>query len=210
MDTNRNHTELTEYALEVAHHKARQLVGKAGYTQDDIEDIEQDLILDLLERLPKFDPSKAKYSTFITRLVERKISKLLRDRLAEIRDYRRVACSLNDEIDFGDDEPPAQRVSTVSQSDHDRRTGNNTLPAVELIDLRCDIETALKQLPAELRGVAEMLAEMPIAVVARKLGIPRATFYDNQLAQIRAAFEDAGLDWRADANLPPTVCSCAG
>ena len=43
-----------DYALEVVHHKARKLVGTAGFREDDVEDIKQDLIVDLLERLPKY------------------------------------------------------------------------------------------------------------------------------------------------------------
>jgi RNA polymerase sigma-70 factor (ECF subfamily) len=194
LDTNRKHEELTEYALEVVHHKARQLVGKAGYTNDDVADIEQDLITDLLERLPKFDPSKATHNTFVARLVERKISNLLRDRLAAMRDCRREDCSLNDEIDTGDEEPPTQRVATISQDEHDLRTGKYARPAEERADLRCDIEAVLAVLPPELREDADMLAVMPITEVARTLGVPRATFYDNYLAKIRAVFEDKGLN----------------
>jgi len=194
MDTNRKHEELTEYAFEVVHHKARQLVGKAGYTNDDVADIEQDLITDLLERLPKFDPSKATHNTFVARLVERKISKLLRDRLAKMRDCRREDCSLNEEINTGDQETPAQRVATISQDDHDLRTGKHLRPAEERADLHRDINTVLAELPPELSEAAELLAVMPIAEVARKLEVPRATFYDNYLAKIRAVFEDKGLN----------------
>ena len=87
-----------------------------------------------------------------------------------------------------------QRVATISQDEHDLRTGKYTRPAEERADLRRDIEAVLAELPPELREAAAMLAVMPIAEVARKLGVPRATFYDNQLAQIRAVFEAKGLD----------------
>jgi len=130
METNAKRCELTDYALELVHHKAWQLVGKAGYTQDDVDDIKQDLIVDLLERLPQFDPAKATYNTFVARLVERKISNLLRDRQAEMRDHRREVCSLNEEIDTGEDEP-VQRLTTISQDDQDIRTGKYARPAEE-------------------------------------------------------------------------------
>ena len=183
---------LTDYALTLVHHKARQIVGKAGYTQSDVEDIEQDLILDLLERLPKFDAAKAKYSTFVTRLVERKISNLLRDRLAEMRDHRREVCSLNDEIDIGDDEP-VQRSATISQDEYDLRTGKYNRPAEERADLALDVTMLLEDLPAELRAVAEKLMTNTITEVAQQLGMPRSTFYDTYVAPLRAAFGERGL-----------------
>ncbi|MFM2007984.1 MAG: hypothetical protein RLZZ09_3639, partial [Pseudomonadota bacterium] len=55
------------YADKLIRHKARQLVGKAGFTEDDRPDIEQELALDLLQRLRHYDAEKAKRSTFMAR-----------------------------------------------------------------------------------------------------------------------------------------------
>lgn len=192
MDTNQKRCGLTDYALETVHHKARQLVGKAGYTQDEVDDIKQDLIVDLLERLPKFDPAKATYNTFVARVVERKISKLLRDRQAEMRDHRREACSLNEDIDDGDDEP-MQRVATISQDEQDIRTGKYRRSAEEREHLRLDIETVLADLPPDLRRAAELLQTLPVAQVAREMGVPHATFYDKYLMRLRDAFAAKGM-----------------
>jgi len=193
MDTNDKQYELNDYALELVHHKAWQLVGKAGFTQDDVEDIEQELILDLLERLPKFDPAKAAYNTFVARLVERKISNLIRHRTQDVRDYRREICSLNEDIDVGEDEPK-QRLSTISQDEQDIRWGKYDLPAEERAHLQMDVDTVLADLPPDLRQAAELLQVHPIAQVAREMGVPHATFYDNHLTRLREAFAAKGLD----------------
>ena len=50
---------IDEYAVRIIKHKARQLVGRAGFTESDREDLEQEMMLDLLRRLPKFDPKRA-------------------------------------------------------------------------------------------------------------------------------------------------------
>ena len=118
MDTHPKRSEPNDYALKLIHHKALQLVGKAGYTQNDLADIRQDLIATLLKRLPKFDPAKATYNTFVARVVERKICNLLRDRQAEMRDHRREECSLNDQVDAGEYES-VERLATISQDDQD-------------------------------------------------------------------------------------------
>lgn len=187
MDTNRKTCELNDYALKLIYHKARQIVGKAGYTQDDVDDIEQELALDLLRRLPKFDPARATYNTFVARLVERKISNLIRHRTQEVRDYRREVCSLNDDIDVGED-APKQRLVTINQDEHDRRSGK-----YKREDMQLDIAAVLAELSPELRQAGELLMTMPVAQVAATLGVPRSTFYESHLAPLRAAFEARGL-----------------
>jgi RNA polymerase sigma-70 factor (ECF subfamily) len=192
MDANQKCHELNDYARTCIHHKARQLVGQAGYTEDDIEDIEQDLTLDLLERLPKFDPAKATLNTFVARCIDHKVSQLLRHRQTEMRDHQREACSLNDEVEVGEEEL-AERHTTISQDEHDLRIGKHNRPAAERADLQLDVAAVLADLPPELREVAEMLTTMPVAEVARTLGIPRSTLYETHLARLRVTFEAKGL-----------------
>ncbi len=192
MKTNAKRCELTEYAIETINHKARQLVGKAGYTRNDVEDIKQDLIADLLERLPKFDPAKATYNTFVARVIERKISNLLRDRRAEVRDHRREVCSLNEEIDTGEDEFK-QRVTTISQDDQELRLGRYRQRAEERNDLKLDIQQVLAGLPVDLRRAAELLQAHSVAQAAREMGVPHATFYDNYVKRLREIFAAEGL-----------------
>ena len=192
MDANQKQSELSDYASQLIYHKARELVGTAGFTRDDVEDLEQALTLDLLERLPKFDPAKATYNTFVARVVERKISKLIRHRTQEMRDYRREDGSLNAVMDNGDG-ATTERVHVVSQDEHDRRTGRHTRPAAEQVDLQIDVWQVLAELPQELRKIARLLTTMSIAQAARKLGMPRSTFYDTHLAKLRQAFEARGL-----------------
>ncbi|MFO8013369.1 MAG: sigma-70 family RNA polymerase sigma factor, partial [Phycisphaerae bacterium] len=192
MDASQKQYELNDYARTCIHHKARQLIGKAGYTEEDVEDIEQDLTLDLLDRLPRFDPTKSTRNTFVARCIDHKVSQLLRHRQTEMRDYQREACSLNDEVEV-DEEELAERHSTISQDEHDLRIGKYTRPAGERADLQLDVVAVLADLPPELREVAEMLTTMPIAEVARKLGVPRSTLYETHLAQLRETFEAKGL-----------------
>jgi len=53
---------LDEYAFRLVACKARQLIGQYGFTEDDQPDIRQDLLADLLHRLPSFDSSRASLS----------------------------------------------------------------------------------------------------------------------------------------------------
>lgn len=183
---------LNAYAREVIRHKARQLIGKYGFTNGDYEDLEQEMALDLLMRLSKFDPSKASLNTFVARIVDRKISNLIRYRKQEKRDYQREARSLDEPIEvengaigtFGD---------AISQDDHDLRTGRHDRPDAERHDLHLDLSLAISELPPELRSLARRLVRQTVAEAARDLGVSRATLYDTGIARLRKAFEDKGL-----------------
>jgi RNA polymerase sigma-70 factor (ECF subfamily) len=87
---------LDEYAVKLIRHKARQLVGRAGFVEADRHDLEQDMAVDLLRRLPRFDPRLAKRETFIARIVEHRVATILEAQRAGVRDYRRCARSLDE------------------------------------------------------------------------------------------------------------------
>ena len=186
MDTYKKNEKLTKYTITLVQCKARQLVGKAGYTRDDTKDIEQDLIRDLLERLPKFDSSKATMNTFADRVVCRRICNLLRHRQAEMRDYRRESFSMDEQIET--EEGPMERHETIGQDEVDLRTGRYNRPAADRAHLQMDMNAVLIGLSPELRQIADMLRTQSVAEVARNLGIPRSTFREKHLAQLREAF----------------------
>ena len=186
MDTHRPNEPLTPYLTALIECKARQLVGKAGYTPDDLKDIEQDLIRDLLERLPKFDPAKASLNTFADRVVGHKSKSLMRDRQAERRDWRREAFSLDEEIET--EEGSTTRLEFFSQDKVDLLTKHFDRRGVERAHLQLDLEAALAGLTTEMRQIAEMLMTQSVAEAARELGIPRGTFRDRYLAQLREVF----------------------
>ncbi len=186
MDTQRQNEALTPYLTALIECKARQLVGKAGYTPDDLKDIEQDLIRDLLERLPKFDPAKASLNTFADRVVSRRICNLMRDRQADMRDWRREAFSLDEEIET--DEGATARHEFFSQDKVDLRKEPGDRRRLERENLQMDMSAVLEGLTPELRRVAEMLMTQSVAEVACELGIARSTFRDRYLAQLREVF----------------------
>jgi DNA-directed RNA polymerase specialized sigma24 family protein len=77
---------LDETATKWIEKTARSLVGKAGLTSQDLPDIQQDLILDLLQRLPQLDENRASKSTFLFDLLAHKAANIVRDRQRACRD----------------------------------------------------------------------------------------------------------------------------
>jgi len=194
MDTHRSIHDFDDFALDMVNIKAAELVGQAGFTADDFEDIKQEMLLDLLERLAKYDPSKSNFKLFVTCVIDRKGQNLIRYRESEIRDYRREAYSLNEDVTVADSEEPVQRLATIDQDDQDIRTGKYGRPAEERTQLRLDIEAVLAGLPPELRKAAELLQTKSVTQVARELGVPRTTFYSKHLPLLRKAFTAMGLN----------------
>jgi RNA polymerase sigma-70 factor (ECF subfamily) len=184
--------DLDDYAKNLIRHKARQMIGKYGLAPDDYNDLRQDMILDLLTRLPKFNPDKAGLNTFVTRLVDRKASSIIRHRRQAKRDFRCKAGSLEDMVETKDG-GTVERGETISQDECDLRSGTRDRTESERIDMQVDVSIALADLPPELRALATRLMIDTIAQAARDLGVPRSTIYETGIARLRKAFIDKRL-----------------
>ena len=156
--------------------KVKQLVGRAGFSRQDREDLEQELILRLLQSLHLFDPDQAHQNVFVTTVVERAVAMIVRERLAKKRNG-----------------------GTVQSLDHaHEKAGDSTEPVdprrshEEQIDLATDLAEVLAKLPNDLRAQAERLKRQSLSQAARDLGVPRSTL-QRQVQRLRQCFEDAGL-----------------
>lgn len=186
------HPVFCEYAQRIIRFKARQLAGKYGFSRDDYEDLCQELILDLLLRLPKFDPGKASLNTFIDRVVNRKVANLIRFQRQEKRDYRRLA-ALPRDCPFDRRKRRHMSLGGMSQDEYDLRLARRSRPALKCHDMRIDVEGVIADLPPELQSIAKLLMIHPIASVAQRLGIPRSTFWHGQLGMLKEGFRRRGM-----------------
>lgn len=182
---------LDTYAADLIRHKARQLVGKAGFTEDDRDDIEQELMLDLIQRMRHYNPAIAKKTTFMARIVERHISTILEARFAQCRDVRCTVFSLNakhpnsdgDMEEFGEFLSDDSTFKSHPQVSRERREA----------DLRFEFDRSLKSLPTDLQDLCNRLRTHKMAEIARELGIPRSSLYE-RLTALRRALRDLGLE----------------
>jgi RNA polymerase sigma-70 factor (ECF subfamily) len=191
MQSNQKQQEVNEYAARVIRHKAKHLVGTAGFTESDRDDLEQEMMLDVITRLPKFDANKGTPKTFVARIIERKISKLIRHRTTDMRDYRREAFSLNESVEDGDG-GSIERGDLMSRESVDPVVATDSRTGAEEMAFLMDLETVLAGLPDHLRRLCEILKTGTISDAAREMGIPRTTLHDH-VTKLRSLFEDAGL-----------------
>lgn len=188
---------LGAYTQKLIRIKARQLIRTPWFDQFEREDVQQELQLYVLKHIDKFDPSKAKLSTFIRRIVDSHAAMLVRDRRRAKRAPGFFARSIERLQDHVTDEP-RDGAETVAEADALRRLG---LPAADLLathEMLAAVTRVVADLPAPLAEVCARLADGSVASVARELGVSRRQVR-NALAELRRRFAAAGLD--------PTECS---
>lgn len=172
--------------------KVRQLVGRAGFTAADREDLFQQLALDLLQRRKKFNPQAGTWKAFVVVVCENCLATILEHRRAEMRSPEREAGSLNRRV--RDSEGNYTELGeTLPDTLPGRRTGYYRRSAAETVDLVEDVRSVTARLPQRLREICRRLqaGETKLAI-ARRLGIPQGAFYV-LLRQIATHFERAGL-----------------
>lgn len=175
--------DISDYAAELIKFKARHLVRNPKYRTIDREDVEQDLFLDLLHRLPHFDPSKSSLNTFIAKVIENRLVSILRYLDAEKRTRRREETSLNDPA-LDCDGRTVQRHETIVEASCDPQ---------RIDDLRRDIADMLAQLSEVKRAIAIGIVGGTINSLANELEIPRSEV-QRHLDELRDIFHDARLD----------------
>jgi RNA polymerase sigma-70 factor (ECF subfamily) len=178
------------YTRGIIRRKIKQLIGRAGFTKQDHEDLEQDLLLRVLQAMRQFDPENSHLNVFITTVVERAVANFLRDKKAMKRDHRRIS-SLNVMIDIAD-EGPTELAQTISQREYDARRDRYPRSDEELAQLIQDLAEVITKLPDDLRDLAERLKTKNFSEIARDMNIPRTTL-NGLVRKLRQQFEDAGL-----------------
>ena len=155
----------------------------------DFDVIKQDLLIEILEQLPKFDPSRASLKTYVGRVVRYKVCKI-RARRQAARNRRHRVTSLDAEVS-GRDDGRSITLGEALSDDADRRLGRNLTPD-ELSGLGLDLEETIASLKDEHQELCERLKTDTFTEIATNLKISRGTLYEAS-KQIRAAFERNGL-----------------
>ncbi len=168
------HPDLSEYAARLIKYKAKQLVGRFGFTRSDGADIEQDLSLMLLQQMRHFDRKRGNERTFVSRIVNCKVVSIIRHRAALRRNFYRVR-SIDDAA--GGVEHSVAAAFVVEESPPDRAI---------------DLTATIQSLDPDLQNVCSLIMTGSVAEAARRLGLTRGKAR-GRLATLRKRFTDAGL-----------------
>lgn len=162
-----------EYAATLIRVKARQLVGRYGFARSDREDIEQDLILHLLQKLRHFDPKRGSENTFVSRITNRKIASIIRQRTAAKRDFRRLTL-----------------IEDATERDRDDAW---SVGPESTQDLEIDMTDAIRRLDSDSRRLCGLLRTGSITEAARRMGITRDAAR-GRIANLRKLLTDSGIE----------------
>ncbi|MDD5698394.1 MAG: sigma factor [Victivallaceae bacterium] len=190
--TKNNYAGISPAVVRIAKSAARKVIGRHGFTESDLPDLEQELVCAGLKMMARFDPGKSKENTFIARVVESKILDLIIRRQAECRDWRKCRDSLNQTVTLPD-------VGVIEKIE--------TLECEQNCDplLILDVILILERLPPDLLELCEILKYCDRNEALEDYPVSRSAFF-RRLQSLRDIFLQAGLDEKLSLKtLPPPV-----
>ena len=179
--------ERTTVLLAEAGGAARRFVRRSRLPRHEIEDAAQDLIQDLLERLPAYDHSRGTFGAFVGVVLNHKSARMARvvrrDRIL----FGAMPVSLDDPgpegLPYGD---------CLSEQQSYAAFFGQSVDCVHEAERRHDVERALTVLPHAGQQLCALLSHDSVdELVARGVGA-RTTLY-RKIKQIRLVLTAAGL-----------------
>ena len=162
-----HHLPLIQVAARVHAHRIARSLNLTAYERTDVC---QDLLVEMIPRFQRFDPSRASAATFID-VLARHAAHAVRGR------YRRSAKQIC-------------HVSLDADSHHGELV--NIAADVAAQELAMHVERAVSTLPRALRGLVDLLRHGRTNEARRLSGLGHATFY-RRLREIRLHFLAEGL-----------------
>jgi RNA polymerase sigma factor (sigma-70 family) len=169
-----------------------KLIAKSDFTQQDRDDLVQEVYVRATKSLRRFDSSVGHLYPYVCTVVQRHLANVIRNRCVARREAAgRVSLS---KTVRGDDGGQVEMSQTLHDQDQDRRLNRaRRLGQQELHDLRMDMAAFMSKLPENFQQILRLRQTYSITEISRDLGIPRSTLNDWML-QIRDLFEKAGFE----------------
>ena len=177
---NENTSIIDDYVLERIDYRSRRLAIQFGFTDEQREDLSQDMVVEVLSAMPKFDPAQSNRKTFISRVLDNFVKNAIRTEIHR----RQREC---------DTPVPLEDISEgYTPVVNDPRQGQ--LSEAEQLDTQMDVAQILSQMPRHLQKICSLLKTHSITETAKKLRINRTAIY-RQLAEIREHFQRSGYGY---------------
>jgi len=167
------------------------MIGKAGLVEADFPDLQQDLWLELLSRIPDFRADRGSPRAFITLVIRNKRATIFAERLAAKRGKGKPCHSLDDEHEE-DDGDTLPLHETISIDDYLARTRGLVRTQEDIRDLGLDVRALVNSLKPKDRVVCLLLIDRAVSNVAGVVGVPRRSLRD-VISRLRMEALDWGL-----------------
>ncbi len=192
MDADVRRTELDAKTVKRIWSKAMQLSKQEGFRADEWPDLQQELVVHVLEQLPKYDPRRGKREHFLASIISHKATDMTRIRRAKQRGHQVEVVSLHEPVATAGDEQVQIEDLVVDDALQVQR-GLSGRVREEQIHCRVDVLRVEATLTVKQRDICRRLRVSTITEVAAELQMPRATLCD-EVRKIRSVFRRAGLD----------------
>lgn len=180
--------------MEIAYGEARRAAWKLAREYElqtaDREDLEQDMLLEVLERKHTFEPEKASPQTFLRMVMYGRGRKFLRTRQRESAPVD-AATSLYDLTPDGNGKTVAMH-ETFDRARVLSALGRGQPDWPARADMSMDAEKIFSSLSGQQREICHLLVQMSERSIAKRLGFSRERVTE-ELGRIRNAFRQGGL-----------------
>jgi len=164
--------------------KARSLIRSRFFCEHHLEELEQELLIDVLIKIEKYQPKQCSFYGFIRAAVDSKGSNLIRTSLCQ-KNYHIVYMTKSEEsYDF-----LLESIATTASFD-----GNNRVDLIDQMELGLDVCKVVNQLKPDLRQLCYLLQKMNISEIASFIGISPNSVY-KKIRILRTIFAKHGLDF---------------
>ena len=180
-----------DFANRVIRRIATRMIGTAGLVEADFPDLQQDLWLELLTRLPKYRAERGSPRAFITLVVRNRRASIMAERLARKRNGGKPCLSLDAEQDDAEGNPVPFH-ETLSVDDYLARTRGVPRTQEDIGDLGLDVRALVGSLQPRDRVVCLLLIDQDVTNVASTVGMPRRSLRD-VISRFRHDAEERGL-----------------
>jgi len=177
-----------ETIIQEADAAAQRLRRKLSLPLCEREDLGQDLLVDLLRRLPAYDPSRGTIGAFANIVLRNQSSRIAMRHYRQRRAHGGSLLSL--EVPLAGTRDPVG--DTLTEDDGLAAWHGQTCCAAAVTELCHTMETALARLPAEDRRFCAALAHRPVTALAAEGFGSRSALY-RRLADLRHVLTAHGL-----------------
>jgi RNA polymerase sigma-70 factor (ECF subfamily) len=186
-------TRLTPSSLQIIQHEAdiaaRRLVRSLRLSKDDLADVRQELLVDVIARLPCFDPKRGSLGAFAGIVMANRAARLAHKVKRERRLYGAVPTSLDETLPEGDG---STRGDRVSEEDGLSAYFGQPYDAFAEVERRLDVERGLGALDPNDARLSAALSQSNIDELVDRGHAARSSLY-RRVKNIRLALLAAGL-----------------
>ena len=186
-------TRLTPASLQIIQHEAdiaaRRLIRKLRLSKNDLADLRQELLIDLIARLPAFDPKRGSLGAFAGIVMANRAAHLAHKVKRERRLFGAVPTSLDETLPEGDG---ATRGDLVSEEDGLSAYFGQPVDAFATVERRLDVERGLGTLGPDDARLSAALSQSNIDDLVDRGLAARSSLY-RRVKNIRLALLAAGL-----------------